>query len=126
VILVDTSVWINHLRLGEPGLVAALEGEQVLMHLFVLGELACGNLKYRNETLGLLGALPAIPTATDLEVLNMIKRQARNDRGIGYIDFHLLTSTALAVDARIWTRDKKLAAAASELKLLAFEEEGVS
>ncbi len=125
-ILVDTSVWINHLRFGEARLVAALDGEQVLMHPFVLGELACGNLENRDEMLRLLGDLPVAPTATDLEVLGMIERCTLMGRGIGYIDVHLLASTFLAGDARMWTRDKRLAAAASQLNLSAFEEEGVS
>ena len=125
-ILVDTCVWVNHLRYGDPTLAAALKAGRVLMHAFVLGELACGNLKNRDKTLRLFGDLPVVPTATDLEVLGMIERCALMGRGIGYIDVHLLTSTALAAGARMWTRDKRLAAAASELGLLAFEEEGVS
>lgn len=122
-ILVDTSVWIDHLRSGEPALVIALEGGQVLMHPFVLGELACGNLKNRGEVLRLLGVLPAAPTATEPEVLNFIERRALMGRGIGYIDVHMLASTVLAGDARLWTRDQRLAAAADELEL-AFSEGG--
>lgn len=116
-ILVDTSVWIDHLRSGEPALVIALEGGQVLMHPFVLGELACGNLKNRGEVLRLLGVLPAAPTATEPEVLDFIERRALTGRGIGYIDVHMLASTVLAGDARLWTRDRRLAAAADELEL---------
>ncbi len=122
-ILVDTSVWVDHLRSGEPALATALEGGHVLMHPFVLGELACGNLKNRGEVLRLLGDLPAAPTATDPEVLGLIERRALMGRGIGYIDVHLLASTALAADARVWTRDGRLAAAAAELEL-AFDESG--
>lgn len=125
-ILVDTSVWINHFRFGEPKLVAALKENRVLMHPFVLGELACGNLKNRKTTLATLEDLPKAPTATDPEALGMIEHRTLMGRGIGYIDVHLLTSTSLAGDALIWTHDKRLAAAASELKLSAFEEEGVS
>jgi predicted nucleic acid-binding protein len=121
VILVDTSVWIDHLRSGDPMLAQALESGQVMMHPFVVGELACGNLEQRDEVLRLLGDLPAAPTATDSEVLDLIERRALMGRGIGYIDVHLLASTALAADARIWTRDRPLARAAAEL---AFEEEG--
>jgi predicted nucleic acid-binding protein len=123
VILVDTSVWIDHLRSGEPALATALEGGRVMMHPFVLGELACGNLENRSEVLKLMGDLPAAPTATDPEALGLIERRALMGRGIGYIDVHLLASTALADDARMWTRDRRLAAAAAELEL-AFEEEG--
>lgn len=120
-ILVDTSVWIDHLRSGEPALAAALEGGRVLMHPFVLGELACGNLKNRSEVLRLLGDLPAAPTATDPEALGLIERRALMGRGVGYIDVHLLASAALAGVGRLWTRDKRLAAVAAELEL-AFDE----
>lgn len=122
-ILVDTSVWIDHLRTDEPLLARALESGRVLMHPFVVGELACGNLEQRDEVLRLLGDLPAAPTATDQEVLELIERRALMGRGIGYIDVHLLASTALAADARIWTRDRRLARVAAEQEL-AFEEEG--
>jgi predicted nucleic acid-binding protein len=122
VILVDTSVWIDHLRSGEPSLAAALEGGRVMMHPFVLGELACGNLANRSEVLVLLGNLPAAPTVTDPEALDFIERRALMGRGIGYIGVHLLASIALSGDARLWTRDGRLAAAATELEL-AFGEE---
>jgi predicted nucleic acid-binding protein len=121
VILVDTSVWIDHLRSGEPLLVAVLEGARVMMHSFVLGELACGNLANRSEVLELLGGLPAAPTATDPEALEFIERRALMGRGIGYIDVHLLASTALSGDGRLWTRDRRLVAVARELDL-AFDE----
>ena len=122
-ILVDTSVWIDHLRSGEPALATALEGGRVMMHPFVLGELACGNLQNRREVLRLLNALPAAPTATDPEALDFIERRALMCRGLGYVDVHLLASTALAGDARMWTRDRRLAAVAAELELV-FDEEG--
>ena len=122
-ILVDTSVWIDHLRSGEPALATALEGGRVMMHPFVLGELACGNLQNRREVLRLLNALPAAPTATDPEALDFIERRALMGRGLGYTDVHLLASTALAADARMWTRDRRLAAVAAELELV-FDEEG--
>jgi len=117
VILVDTSVWIDHLRSGEPALARVLEGGRVLMHPFVLGELACGNLENRGEVLRLLGDLPAAPTATDPEALGLIERRALMGRGIGYVDVHLLASTALTGVARLWTRDRSLAAVAAELEL---------
>ncbi|MBA3473093.1 MAG: type II toxin-antitoxin system VapC family toxin [Rubrobacter sp.] len=122
-ILVDTSVWVDHLRSGEPALATALEAGRVLMHPFVLGELACGNLKNRSEVLRLLGDLPAAPTATDPEALGLIERRALMGRGVGYIDVHLLASAALASVGRLWTRDRRLAAVAAELEL-AFDEEG--
>ena len=117
-ILVDTSVWIDHLRSGEPLLVAALEGGRVMMHPFVLGELACGNLANRSEVLELLGGLPAAPSATDPEALEFIERRTLMGQGIGYIDVHLLASIALSGDARLWTRDRRLAAVATELDLV--------
>jgi predicted nucleic acid-binding protein len=115
VILVDTSVWIDHLRGSDAALMAALERGEVLMHPFVLGELACGNLRNRREVLNLLGRLPAAPTATDAEALAFIERRALMGRGIGYIDVHLLASVAIAGTARLWTRDGRLAAVAGEL-----------
>lgn len=116
-ILAATSVWIDHLREGVPALAAALEQAGVLMHPFVRGELACGNLKNRREVLRLLGELPAAPLATDAEALDFIERRALMGRGLGYIDVHLLASVALAGGARLWTRDKRLAAVAAGLKL---------
>ena len=116
-ILVDTSVWVDHLREGAPALAAALEKGNVLMHPFVLGELACGNLKNRGEVLQLLDDLPVAPMATDAEVLDFIARRALMGRGMGYIDVHLLASVALAGTAQLWTRDKRLAAVAVDLEL---------
>lgn len=114
-ILADTSVWVDHLRHDEPILAAALESNQVLMHPFILGELACGNLKHRAEILDLLSKLPFAPVATDLEALAFIENRHLMGRGIGYVDVHLLASVALAGDTRLWTRDRRLAAIAEEL-----------
>ena len=108
-ILVDTSVWIDHLRKGAPMLAAALEEGRVLMHPFVLGELACGNLRNRDEVLRLLGDLPVAPTVTDAEARAFIERRALMGRGIGYIDVHLVASTVMAGPARLWTWDRRLA-----------------
>ena len=121
-ILVDTSVWVDHLRAGEPALAVALEQGAVLTHPFVVGELACGNLKNRSEVLQLLGDLPGALMATDAEALDFIERRALMGRGIGYIDVHLLASVVLAGSARLWTRDQRLAAVAEDLKL-AYEEQ---
>ena len=101
----------------------ALEGGRVLMHPYVLGELACGNLENRDEVLKLLEDLPAAPTATDPEVLALIERRALMGRGIGYVDVHLLASAALSDAGRLWTRDRRLATAATEMEL-AFDAEG--
>lgn len=116
-ILVDTSIWIDHLRRGNPALVAALEAGQVLMHSYVLGELACGTLTNRAEVLALLGKLPAAPAAIESEALGFIERHSLMGRGIGYVDVHLLAATALAGSAHLWTKDKRLAATAADLQL---------
>ena len=120
-ILVDTSVWIDHLRTGVPPLAEALEQGHVLVHPLVLGELACGNLHNRRNVLELLGNLSRAPPATDPEAMELIERRSLMGRGIGYIDVHLLASTALAGAARLWTRDRRLAEVATELDL-AFNE----
>ncbi len=116
-ILVDTSVWIDHLRAGDAGLGVFLNSNRVLMHPFVLGELACGNLRNRDEVLALLGDLPRSAVATDDEVLFFIERHALMGRGIGYVDAHLLAAVALAGSARLWTRDKRLRTVADSLAL---------
>jgi len=116
-ILVDTSVWVDHLRKGVPALAAALEQGAVLMHPFVIGELACGKLKNRSEVLQLLGEMPGAPMVTDSEARDFIERRALMGQGIGYIDVHLLASATLAGPARLWTRDKRLAAVAEGLEL---------
>jgi predicted nucleic acid-binding protein len=96
-------------------LVALLENGRVLVHPFVLGELACGNLRNRHEVLDLLGNLPSAPVASDAEALEFIERRSLMGRGIGYIDVHLLAAVVLADDARLWTRDRRLAVVADEL-----------
>ena len=121
-ILVDTSVWVEHLRVGTPGLVELLEGGVVLMHPFVLGELACGTLSRRAEVLALLSRLPPAPRADDAEVLSFIERRALMGRGLGYVDVHLLAAVCLHDTARLWTRDRRLAAAAAELGVMAIQE----
>lgn len=116
-ILVDTSVWIHHFRRTEPQLVDALNRDEVLTHPFVVGELACGNLRNRREILELLGRLPSAPVATQEEVLKFIENRTLMRRGIGFIDVHLLASAALSDTARLWTKDKRLNQVARSLKL---------
>lgn len=116
-ILVDTSVWVEHLRSGNATLAAELEAGRVLAHPLVIGELACGSLRNRREVLDLLGRLPSVPTATHAEALAFLEGRALMGRGIGFIDVHLLASTALAVPAQLWTHDRRLAAIATELSL---------
>lgn len=114
-ILLDTSAWIDHLRQGDAQVASVLESGLVLSHPFVIGELACGQLKSRAEILGLLAALPQARLAQEQEVLFFIERHKLMGRGIGYIDAHVLTATALTEGARLWTRDKRLDLLAREL-----------
>jgi len=114
-ILVDTSVWIDHLRSGEDGLEALLNGGRVSIHPFVIGELACGNLRNRTEVLRLLKGLPQAPVASQEEVLFFIENNGLMGQGIGFIDAHLLAATAMADASRIWTRDTRLGRVATEL-----------
>lgn len=116
-ILVDSSVWIDHLRTGEPTLVELLNGNNVLAHPFVVGELACGNLKNRKTVLSLLQDLPTIQIATDDEVLFFIERHELMGQGIGYVDAHLLAAVMLEGTAKLWTRDKRLGSVAEAMKL---------
>ena len=111
-ILVDTSVWIDHLRGGDPELASLLQDAQVLAHPWVIGELALGHLSKRSEVLGLLRNLPQAKSATDIEVLTLIDDHQLFGLGIGYVDAHLLAATMLTTDARLWTRDKRLAVVA--------------
>lgn len=117
-ILVDTSVWVDHLRAGDAELVAVLARSMVLTHPFVIGELACGNLRNRTEVLRLLQDLPQVPVADDAEVLLFIERHRLMGRGIGYVDTHLLAATAFAAPAQLWTRDQRLASVAHDLALV--------
>jgi len=121
-ILIDTSVWIDHLRVGDKDLAALLNNSQVLMHPFVLGELACGNIRNRNEVLALLKNLPRVTVATDDEVLFFIERHTLMGRGIGYVDAHLMAAVALGGSVGLWTRDKRLRKVADSLAL-AYEED---
>ncbi len=114
-ILVDTSVWIEHLRRGVPDLVRRLDAGEVLGHLLVTGELAMGNLADRAEVLGSLQSLPQATVASDAEVMAMIEIHRLHGQGIGYADAHLLASTMLSGDARLWTHDRRLQACAARL-----------
>ena len=116
-ILVDTSVWIDHLRIGDAQLTVLLEEAQVLAHPWVIGELALGQLSRRSEILGLLSNLPQTTVATETEVMTLVETQHLFGRGIGYVDTHLLAATLLTTDARLWTRDKRLAAVAADLAI---------
>ena len=112
--LVDTSVWVDHLRRGVPRLAALLEEGRVLCHPFVVGELACGHLGQRDQVLRLLGTLPQAPAASHDEALRLLRTHGLHGQGLGWIDVHLLASALLGRCA-LWTRDKHLAAAAARL-----------
>ncbi len=116
-ILVDTSVWIEHLRAGDERLMALLDGGEVLGDPFVIGELALGNLRGRDAFLRDLRDLPQAAVVADAEVLHLIDRQPLFGRGIGYVDAHLLAAARLTAGARLWTLDRSLQAVAAELDL---------
>lgn len=116
-IIVDTSVWIDHLRTTDPTLVALLGDGSPYVHPFVLGELALGNLRDRSTVLGLLERMPQALVAEPHEVLRLITGHALHGLGIGYVDAHLLASAKLMAGARIWTRDRRLAAVSEQLGL---------
>ena len=118
-ILVDTSVWVDHLRLGDATLEGLLESGRVLAHAFVIGELALGDLRQRDLVLDALHDLPQAVVATESEVLHFIAKHPLYGTGIGYIDAHLLAAVRLTADSCLWTRDKKLLDAANRLGLAA-------
>lgn len=118
-ILVDTSIWIDHLRKGDLGLFSLLSRNQVLMHPFVLGELAAGALNDRDSMLHTFRELPTILPARDSEVLALIESAKLYGTGIGYVDAHLLCAVRLMTGMGLWTRDARLAAAATRLGIAA-------
>lgn len=112
--LVDTSVWIDHLRNGNPALISALEAGEVWGHPFVQGELACGNLVNRTEIISLLDALEQTPLITHEEALSLLENRQLMGQGLGWVDIHLLGSCLLA-GRPLWTLDRRLAKAARRL-----------
>jgi predicted nucleic acid-binding protein len=116
-VLIDTSVWVNHLQRSNDELITLLNSGQVLAHPFVIGELALGSLLQRSTVLEALQNLPACTTATDAEVLSFINSSALHGIGIGYVDAHLLAAARLTPAAKLWTLDKRLQAAAARLGL---------
>jgi hypothetical protein len=115
-ILVDTSVWIDHLRQGDSSLKQLLAQAQVMCHPMVVGELACGNLKSRSMVLALLADLPSASVASEAEVLGFIQAQSLFGLGVGYVDVHMCASAKLH-GVQLWTRDKRLQAVAVRLGL---------
>ncbi|MHB8594278.1 MAG: type II toxin-antitoxin system VapC family toxin [Acidimicrobiales bacterium] len=116
-ILVDTSVWIDHLRSGNAPLARLLDNNAVVAHPWVTGELALGTLSNRDEVIGLLRSLPQAIVADDDEVLSLIEREPWHGAGIGYVDAHLLAATKLTPDTRLWTNDKPLATVTARVGL---------
>lgn len=114
-ILVDTSVWIDHLRSTDPDLSTALTDGQVLSHPWVIGEIALGQLRDRGRVISLLRLLPRAPVATADEVLHMIEHRELGGRSIGYVDANLLASATLHPETLLWTRDRRLASVAAKL-----------
>ena len=115
-VLVDTSVWIDHLRATEPGLVRLLDQDQVFGHPWVRGELALGSLKDRSGFLEMLGLLPSVEIVPPEEVLALIDRHRLFGRGIGWVDAELLAA-CVARPCRLWTKDQRLANIAKELNV---------
>lgn len=111
-ILVDTSIWIDHLRAADQQLVALLTRNEVLSHSFVIGEIALGSVAKRAEVLRYLNNLPASLAATHDEAMTFIDRHKLANTGLRYVDVNLLASAALTPDAALWARDKNLRAAA--------------
>lgn len=120
-ILVDTSIWIDYLRSGNNRLTQALQQNEVNIHPFIIGELACGNLKDRDMVLALLAGLPGLPMLEENGVLFFIEQRKLMGRGIGYIDVHLLAATVIATGTKLWTRDLKLFTAAKMLGVALIE-----
>lgn len=116
-ILVDTSVWVDHLRKGDTELAALLTAGNVLAHPFVIGELALGQLKQRETVLSALRNLPQANIASDAEVMQFIEQHALAGLGIGFVDAHLLASARLTAESIFWTRDKRLRSIAERLGL---------
>ena len=118
-LLVDSGLWSDHFRRGEPALERALLAGEVLGHPFVTGEIAMGSLKDRPSVIEALQHLPQAQMAGDEEVLALIERQSLFSLGLGWIDAHLLASALLARDARLWSRDRRLREAAGRLDVAA-------
>ena len=114
-ILADTTVWVDHFRKPEPGLLEYLAMNGVLMHPMVIGELACGNLPNRKTVLRELLSLPRVPEPTHESVLSFIESEELMGRGVGFIDFHLLCSVLRQGDVSLWTRDNRLNRIAGDL-----------
>lgn len=116
-ILADTSVWVDHLRAGDAELERRLSANEILCHPLVVAELALGSLKDRGLVLGLLDGLAQAPVAGTGEIRRMTEARRLYSRGIGFVDAALLAACLLEPGTRLWTRDRRLAAAAADLGL---------
>jgi hypothetical protein len=116
-VLVDTSVWVAHLRQGAIGLETLLHEGRVACHSFIIGELACGNLQNRSEIISLLQTLPGVILAEHEEVMQFIENYRLMGKGLGYIDIHLLAAARLT-GVPLWTLDKRLKSVATNLRLI--------
>lgn len=116
-ILVDTSIWVDHFRRRDDRLARLLDDRKVSMHPFVAGELAVGNLRNRDEILLMLNSLPATAMASHEEALRFISNFSLAGRGLGYIDIHLLAAVSLTPGTLLWSKDKRLNAVAESLSI---------
>lgn len=118
-VLADTSIWVDHFRRADEQLAGLLNYGDVIIHPFVIGELLLGGLPKGSDLVDDLNTLPKATVASNEEVLEFIVKRKLSGLGVGYVDAHLLASTTLTLDASIWTRDKRLLAAAQSLSLAA-------
>jgi predicted nucleic acid-binding protein len=117
--LVDSSVWIEHIRVPNEILAALIERGDVITHPFVIGEIALGSIGSRTAVLAALEKLPGVPVARHIDVMRLIESRQLFGRGVGYVDAHLLASARLTPTTRLWTRDRRLQAAAADLGVAA-------
>ncbi len=115
-VLVDTSVWVSHLRESHPLMVSLLNDGNVMCHPFIIGELSCGNLANRYEILSLLHLLPMVNQVEHEEVLQFVESNDLMGKGLGYVDVHLLASAVLS-RVSLWTLDRKLQVVSSRLSV---------
>lgn len=115
-VLVDTSIWVDHLRRHDRTLAALLEDQAVVQHPFVIGELACGDLRDRSTVLAHLGRLPPVTVASDAEARHLIEAASLHGQGLGWVDVHLLAAARLT-GCRLWSRDRALVRAAERLEV---------
>ena len=118
-ILADSSIWIDHFRNNNNHILQLVQEKRLLIHPFVIGELALGSLAGRREVLADLQKLSRATTALDAEVMMMIERDQLYGKGIGYVDAHLLASARLTADCKLWSKDKRLRALAEQFNIAA-------